>query len=55
MNESLTELNSIVSDADVAELSADAVKKQILQQSSVTILAQANQMAASVFDMLNPF
>lgn len=55
MNLSLTELNSAYSDADIAKLSAEAVQEQILQQASVTILAQANQMAASVFDMLNPF
>ena len=53
MNENLTELNSSISDTDVAETSADVVRFQILQESSVTILAQTNQMAASVYSLLN--
>lgn len=52
MNQGLTELNSSISDTDVAEASSDVVKFQILQQSSVSILVQANQMVEAVYSLL---
>lgn len=53
MNENLTENKSIISDADTAEVSADMVRYQVLQQASVGILAQANQVPTMALTLLN--
>lgn len=52
-NLSLTENKSIISDADTAEVSADLVRYQVLQQASVSILAQANQVPQMALQLLN--
>ena len=39
----LTSANSLIKDADIAEESANYVKNQILQQTTATLLATANQ------------
>lgn len=53
VNTNLTELNSYVSDADIAEVSAQMVQQQILQQTSVTILTHTNNMASNLFSLLS--
>ena len=39
----LTSTRSTIKDADVAELSSEYIRNQILQQASATLLATANQ------------
>ena len=39
----LTSTQSTIKDADVAELSSEYIRNQILQQASATLLATANQ------------
>lgn len=53
INTNLTETKSTIADADVAQVSADLVKSQILQQTSVSILTQANQVPTWVLSLLN--
>ena len=45
---------SRITDADVAEESANLVRTQILQQVTTAILAQANQQPALVLQLLKP-
>lgn len=52
MNNNLTENKSIISDADAAEASADMVRYQVLQQASVSVLAQANQVPTLALKLL---
>lgn len=49
----LTRGKSVILDADIAEESANIVKYQILQQSSASILTQANQSSSFVLNLLN--
>ncbi len=51
-NISLESARSAIQDADVASLSADLVRYQILQQTSTSVLAQANQMPALALTLL---
>lgn len=51
-NISLESARSAIQDADVASLSADMVRYQILQQTSTSVLAQANQMPALALTLL---
>lgn len=53
MNNNLAENKSIISDSDVAESSADMVRYQILQEASVSILTQANQVPSWALQLLN--
>jgi len=48
----MTSSKSLISDSDVATTSSDIVKYQILQQASVSILTQANQIAALALNLL---
>ena len=48
----LTEANSTIKDADVAEVSSDYIKFQILQQSTATLLATANQMPSIALNLI---
>ncbi len=52
MNTNLTENKSIISDTDVAEATADLVKYQILQEATVSILTQANQVPSMAIQLL---
>ncbi len=51
-NISLESARSSIQDSDVATLSADMVRYQILQQTSTSVLAQANQMPALALTLL---
>ena len=51
-NISLESARSAIQDADVASLSADMVRYQILQQTSTSVLAQANQMPSLALTLL---
>ena len=48
----LTEAVSTIKDADVAEVSSDYIKYQILQQSAASLLATANQMPSIALNLL---
>lgn len=48
----LTEANSTIKDADVAVSSSNYIKYQILQQSSATLLATANQMPSIALNLI---
>ncbi len=48
----LTEAVSTIKDADVAEVSSDYIRYQILQQSAATLLATANQMPQIALNLL---
>jgi flagellin len=48
----LTEAKSTIKDADVAEVSSDYIKYQILQQSAASLLATANQMPSIALNLL---
>ena len=48
----LTEANSTIKDADIAEVSSDYIKYQILQQSAATLLATANQMPSIALNLI---
>lgn len=50
-----TELKSVYKDIDYAEITSDIVKNQLLQEFSVNVLVQYNQLASSTFSMLNPY
>jgi flagellin len=52
MNTNLTDTRSRILDADVAESSSDMVKYQILQQTSASILTQANQLPSLALSLL---
>lgn len=52
MNTNLTTAKSTILDADIAEESANYIKYQILQQSSATILTQANQTSSMALSLL---
>ena len=51
-NESLSAANSRIRDADIAEESAKLASSRILQQSSIAMLAQANQSNASALSLI---
>jgi flagellin len=51
-HESLSEANSRIRDADIASESADMTRNQILQQASVSMLAQANQSKATALKLI---
>ena len=48
----LTEANSTIKDADVAEVSSNYIKYQILQQSTATLLSTANQMPSIALNLI---
>lgn len=50
--ESLSAANSRIRDTDVAEESAELVKRNILNQASVAVLAQANQIPAQALRLI---
>ena len=50
--ENLIEANSTIKDADVAVSSSNYIKFQILQQSSATLLATANQMPSIALNLI---
>ncbi len=50
--ENLSAANSRIRDADIAEESAEFTSSQILQQASVSMLAQANQSQANALSLL---
>ena len=50
--ENLTEANSTIKDADVATESSNYIKYQILQQSTATLLATANQMPSIALNLI---
>jgi len=50
--ENLIEANSTIKDADVAVSSSNYIKYQILQQSSATLLATANQMPSIALNLI---
>jgi flagellin len=50
--ESLASANSRIRDTDVAEESAELVKRNILNQANIAVLAQANQMPANALKLL---
>ncbi len=52
MNQNLSETNSRILDADIASSSSDLVKYQILQQTSASILTQANQLPSIALKLL---
>ena len=52
MNTNLTDTRSRIMDADIAESSSDMVKFQILQQTSASILSQANQLPSIALSLL---
>lgn len=52
MNQNLQQAKSRILDTDVASTSADMVKYQILQQTSVSILTQANQLPSMALKLL---
>lgn len=52
MNENLTENKSIITDTDIATVTAEMVKNQILQQASASVLLQANQIPSMALSLL---
>lgn len=52
LTENLTNKKSVIMDADVAEASSELVQNQILQQASVSILVQMNNMQALAVSLL---
>lgn len=50
--ENLISTESRVRDIDVAEITAELAKKQMLQQASISIISQANQLPAMALDLL---
>jgi flagellin len=51
-DENLSAANSRIRDADMAAQSSELVKRQILQQSGVSVLAQANQSAQTALKLI---
>ena len=52
-SENMTASESVIRDADFAKEMADFTRNQILQQSAMSMLAQANQQPLSVMSLLN--
>lgn len=52
VNNNLTQKKSLISDADIAEETANLVKYQILQQASVSVFTQANQVSSMALSLL---
>lgn len=52
MNDNLTENKSIITDTDIAAVTAEMVKNQILQQASASVLLQANQIPSMALSLL---
>jgi len=50
--ESLASANSRIRDTDIAESSAELVKRNILNQANIAVLAQANQMPSAALRLL---
>ena len=50
--ENLTAANSRIRDVDVAEESSEMTRLQILQQSGIAVLAQANQMPSVALNLI---
>ena len=48
----LTSSISTIKDADIAKVSSDFIKYQILQQACATLLATANQMPAMALQLI---
>lgn len=53
MNESLESARSEIRDVDIAQASSDMIRYQILQQTSTSVLAQANQMPTIALSLLS--
>jgi flagellin len=53
LTENLTQYKSDISDTDTAQTSADLVKYQILQEATVSILVQANQINQLKYSLIN--
>ena len=51
--ENLTSSRSTIKDADIAEVSSQYIRQQILQQASATLLATANQTPELALRLLN--
>lgn len=51
-SENLTAAESRIKNVDIAQVTAELTRNQILQQASVSILAQANQMPALAVDLI---
>jgi flagellin len=51
--ENILSAESRIRNVDIAEATAEMTKNQILQQASVNVMAQANQMPAIALDLLN--
>ncbi len=52
MTNNLTSSLSTIRDADIAKVSSDLIRHQILQQACITLLATANQMPAMALQLL---
>ena len=52
MQTNLTASNSLIKDADIAEESSNYIKQQILQQTSATLLATANQAPSIALNLV---
>ena len=50
--ENLTSSRSTIRDADIAEVSSEYIRQQILQQASATLLATANQSPAIALQLI---
>ncbi len=50
--ENLVSSRSTLQDADIADVSSEYIKQQILQQASATLLATANQSPALALQLL---
>ena len=50
--ENATSAKSTIMDADIAEESANYTKAQILQQTSATLLVQANQLPSLALNLI---
>ena len=50
--ENLTSSRSTLRDADIAEVSSEYIRQQILQQASATLMATANQSPALALQLL---
>ena len=52
METNLTSTSSLIKDADIAEESSNYVKQQILQQTSASLLATANQAPSIAMNLV---
>jgi len=52
MQTNLTSANSLIKDADIAEESSNYIKNQILQQTSASLLATANQAPSIALNLV---